>query len=391
MNTKTGNKLSFKGQIVMTSEIKGGYLTIENGYIIDIGELPLSNHIIDLEENYIVPGFIDLHIHGIHSYLMDNGPEDFQEICRVLPQYGVTGFLPTVAPRPKGEDAEFLARLARTDTKGSSILGFHLEGPFLKITGSLTSEAISGADTSRVEALIEAAKPYRAIFSISPDVEGIEDLIPLMARDNTPVFITHTAANVEQTQRAIELGARHATHFYDVFPCPPVVDPGVRPCGAVEAILADERVSVDFILDGVHVDPVAIKMALVSKRQGPGTVCLITDANVGAGLGAGRFVFGDSGEIEFAYKGAPARLVKDNTLAGSGLTMDQALRNAVKFLDLSLPEAVSLLSANPAKVLGLEKSKGSLQPGYDADFTVLNNKLEIEQTWINGKCYFEKG
>ena len=82
-----------------------------------------------------------------------------------------------------------------------------------------------------------------------------------MARDNTPVFIPHTAANVEQTQRAIELGARHATHFYDVFPCPPVVDPGVRPCGAVEAILADERVSVDFILDGVHVDPVAIKMA----------------------------------------------------------------------------------------------------------------------------------
>ena len=168
MNTKTGNKLSFKGQIVMTSGIKGGYLTIENGYIIDVGELPLSNHIIDLEKKYIVPGFIDLHIHGIHSYLMDNGPEDFQEICRVLPQYGVTGFLPTVAPRPKGEDAEFLARLARTDTKGSSILGFHLEGPFLKITGSLTSEAISGADTSRVDALIEAAKPYRLFLAFRP-------------------------------------------------------------------------------------------------------------------------------------------------------------------------------------------------------------------------------
>jgi N-acetylglucosamine-6-phosphate deacetylase len=390
MNTEAGNKLSFKGQIVMTSGIKDGYITIENGYIIDVGELPLSNHIIDLEKKYIVPGFIDLHIHGIHSYLIDNGPEDFREICRVLPRYGVTSFLPTVAPRPKGEDVKFLDRLARTVTEGSNILGFHLEGPFLKISGSLTSEAVSGADTSRVEALIKAVKPFRTIFSISPDVQGIENLIPLMARDNTPVFITHTAANVEQTRRAIELGARHATHFYDVFPCPSVADPGVRPCGAVEAILADDRVSVDFILDGVHVDPIAIKMALVSKRQGPGTVCLITDANVGAGLGTGRFVFGGSGEIEFAYKGAPARLVKDNTLAGSGLTMDQALRNAVKFLDLSLPEAVSLLSANPAKVLGLEKSKGSLQPGYDADFTVLNDELEIEQTWINGKCYFEK-
>jgi len=383
--------LIFSGKIVAGSSVIKGYLTVEEGKIVGISKKRPIGDIIDFGGNYIVPGFIDLHIHGIHYSLIDDGPEALSDICSVLPRYGVTGFLPTVAPRPKGEDARFLARLAQTGTEGSSILGFHLEGPFLKITGSLTSEAISGADTSRVEALIEAAKPYRAIFSISPDVEEIENLISLMAHDNTPVFITHTAANVEQTQRAIELGARHATHFYDVFPCPPVADPGVRPCGAVEAILADERVSVDFILDGVHVDPVAVKMALVSKRQGPGTVCLITDANVGAGLGTGRFVFGGSGEIEFAYKGAPARLVKDNTLAGSGLTMDQALRNAVKLLNLSLPEAVSLLSANPAKVLGLEKSKGSLQPGFDADFTVLNNKLEIEQTWINGKCYFEKG
>jgi N-acetylglucosamine-6-phosphate deacetylase len=380
--------LSFKGRIVTESGIQDGYLTIKGGTIVNIDKLKPVGEIIDLGNAYIVPGFIDLHMHGIHYLLVDNGPEDLADICRSLPSYGVTGFLPTVAPRMKGEDADFLRRLAKTKAEGAEVLGFHLEGPFLKITGSLTTDAISGADESRVEALIDAAHPYKAIFSISPDVESIESLIPLMMGNNAPVFITHTAATVTETQKAIEAGARHATHFYDVFPHPDVTEPGVRPCGAVEAILADERVSVDFILDGVHVDPVAVKMALACKSNGPGCVCLITDSNVGAGLESGRFVFGASGEIQFSYKGAPARSVRDNTLAGSGLTMDQALKNAVKWLDIDLPQAVKLVSFHPAKVLGMDHQKGLLSAGYDADFVVLDDNLNVLQTWINGNCFF---
>ena len=384
------NTTYIKGKLLLEDRIQEAYLGLQENRIVGIDKSKPDGDVIDLGDHYVLPGFIDLHIHGIHTSLVDNGPNALTEICKMLPRYGVTGFLPTVAPRRKGEDVEFLSKLVKTRTEGAEKLGFHLEGPFLKITGSLTSEAISGSDTSRVKALIEAAKPYKAVFSISPDVEGIEQLIPLMAENETPVFMTHTAANVAETQRAIELGARHATHFYDVFPCPDVTEPGVRPCGAVEAILADERVSVDFILDGVHVDPVAVKMALVSKLRGPGCVCLITDANVGAGLNPGRFVFGGSGEIEFAYRGAPARLLKDNTLAGSGLTMDQALRNAVKWLDMDLVEASQLLSLNPARVLGIDDKKGKLAVGYDADFVVLDEKLEVLQTWINGKCFFER-
>lgn len=381
------NHTSLFGNIILKNKIYNGYLTFKNGKIISISHSKPKGDFLDFGDSFIAPGFIDLHIHGIHYSLVDKGPGDLKTMCRVLPQYGVTGFLPTVAPLKKGEDARFLQKLSQTATEGTQILGFHLEGPFLKITGSLPSEAISHSETSRVEALIEAAKPHKAIFSISPDVEGIEELIPIMAENNTPVFMTHTAATVEETERAIELGACHATHFYDVFPCPEVTEPGVRPCGAVEAILANENVSVDFILDGVHVDPVAVRMALKCK---PENVCLITDANVGAGLEPGKFTFGDSGEIEFAYKGAPARLVKNNTLAGSGLTMDQALRNAIKWLNLDLPEAIQLLSYNPAKVLGINDKKGLLAPGYDADFIVLNQEMEVTQTWINGKCFFKK-
>lgn len=374
-----------KGKIVTGSGIETGFIRFDEAAIAEVGLQTCGEEYVDMGDCFIVPGFIDLHMHGIRRALVDNGPGDLAEICRILPQYGVTGFLPTVAPRPAGEDARFLGNLSETETEGASILGFHLEGPFLKITGALPAGAVSGADAARVKSLMDAARPYKTVFSISPDVEGIEEVITLMAGGGAPVFITHTAATVRQTQDAIEAGARHATHFYDVFPCPPVTEPGVRPCGAVEAILADPRVSVDFILDGVHVDPVAVRMAMACK---PGRVCLITDSNVGAGLEPGCHTFGDSGEICFASKGAPARSVKDGTLAGSGLTMDQALRNAVEWLGLDLPEAVKMVSTRPAEIIGAGERKGKLKAGYDADFTVLNGKLDVVQTWIDGKCYF---
>ncbi len=147
--------------------------------------------------------------------------------------------------------------------------------------------------------------------SCSPE---ILNLIPLMRENDAAVFMTHTAANVKQTQDAIEAGARHATHFSDAFRSPPETDPGVRPCGAVEAILADERVSVDFILDGEHVDPVAVKMALACK--GPDRVCLVTDANIGAGLPPGKYINYRGEEIEFTYSGGPARRSASKSSSG---------------------------------------------------------------------------
>lgn len=381
--------ISISGNIIKDNGIQKGIINIDDGKIQSIGNIKPEGELADFGDSFIIPGFIDLHIHGIHYSLVDNGPDDLQEMCRILPQYGVTGFLPTVSPRPAGEDSSFLSELSGIKTEGAQILGFHLEGPFLKLTGALPADAVSESNESRVQSLIRAALPFKAVFSISPDVKGIEKLLPLMSSNNTPVFITHTVASVKETQIAIDSGATHATHFYDVFPCPPISEPGVRPCGAVEAILADERVSVDFILDGVHVDPVAVRMALICKSKGPGCVCLITDANVGAGLEPGRFVFRNTGEIEFAFKGSPARMVKNNELAGSGLTMDQALRNALKWLNLSLPEAINLVSTNPARVLGLQQSKGKLNKGYDADLVILDKELNVQQTWIAGKKYFE--
>jgi len=343
--------------------------------------------IVEAKGLYLAPGFIDLHTHGAHEFLLDGGPDDLKGMCRVLPGHGVTGFLPTLAPRPKGQDAEYLASLATCDTEGARILGFHLEGPFLTLTGALPPEAIGEADPERVRMLQKAASGVPLTFSVAPDFENIGELIRLM-RESGPVFMTHTAADVAQTQRAIEAGARHATHFYDVFPCPPVRDGGVRPCGAVEAVLADERVTVDFILDGEHVDPIAVKMAL--KCKGPGGVSLVTDAQVGSGLPPARYQW-PGGEVEFKYPGGPARMTENSRapggLSGSGLTMDLAVRNAVKMLSVDLPQAVRMASLNPATVLGLQERKGRIAEGFDADLVLLDEDLNVVRTWIGGEAW----
>jgi N-acetylglucosamine-6-phosphate deacetylase len=364
---------------------------VESGKIVDVlpgagGAFADSDDLVDCRGGYLAPGYIDLHTHGLHQLRVDDGPDHLLGLCETFPKYGVTGFLPTVLPRPKGEDAVYVASLARCVSEGSQILGLHLEGPFLALPGAMPPSALGKADPERVLKLIDAARPLRAIFSVSPDFEGILDLIPLMARNGTPVFATHTAAGVEQTQAAIDAGVRHATHFYDVFPCPSEKDPGVRPCGAVEAILADPRVSVDFILDGEHVHPVAVKLAL--KCKGPDGVSLITDSNVGAGLAPGvRYHFAGY-DIIFEYDGGPARMTEDSPipggLAGSGLTLDRAVRNAVRLLGIDVPMAVRMASLNPAAVLGLDDSKGRIAQGYDADLVLLDGDLKVLRTWIGG-------
>jgi N-acetylglucosamine-6-phosphate deacetylase len=379
--------LIYNVNIILTDKILTNHcLVISNGKIKEISQNISHDNIkaVDGQGNYLCPGFIDLHIHGVHDQLIDNGPESLSKICEILPKYGVTSFLPTVCPMPKGKDAEFLKTLSQSKPKSTQIVGFHLEGPFLSLTGALPPEALGNADVERIKNLIKAAKPYKAIFSISPDFENITDLIPIMAENDTPVFITHTKANVKQTLDAIKAGACHATHFYDVFYSPEITEPGVRPCGAVEAIYASENVSVDFILDGVHVDPIAVKMALQCK--GRDKVCLITDANIGAGLGAGKYKFGGT-EVQIAYPGAPARLIKSNSLAGSGLTMNLAVKNAVNMLGIDLPLAAKMASDNPARVLRLE-NKGAIKKGYDADFTLLDKQLNVVKTFVGGLCCY---
>ena len=363
-----------------------GSISCRNGRFCDDGsDIPGY----DAKGCYLAPGFIDLHFHGVLGKLVDNGTSDLEEICRVLPKFGVTGFLPTVTPCE--DDITHLAELACAGSEGSEILGFFLEGHYLQLTGAIRAYS-KDYSMEKVRKLNNAAGKHKLVYGVSPEIPGLSELLPAMTKSGYPAFITHTAATAEQTMNAISLGAVHATHFYDVFPYPGDKEPGVRGCGAVEAILANKAATVDFILDGEHVEPIAVHMALACK--GAEGVCLITDANINAGLPPGTYKGMGGDEVEVTTKGGPARMSKKSRipggLTGSGLTMDLAVKNAVHMLGLPIHQAVRMATLNPASVLGLQKRKGRVAKGYDADFVLLNNELEVNACFIGGKMVYEK-
>jgi N-acetylglucosamine-6-phosphate deacetylase len=241
-------------------------------------------------------------------------------------------------------------------------------------------------DLALLEKILAACAGRLAVMSVSPDTPNILPVIRRLRAENVTVFLTHTRAKVEETEAALDAGAVHATHFYDVFYAPAETEPGARPVGAVEAILADPRASVDFIADGVHVHPTAIRAAVAAKTWAG--VILITDSNVGAGLPPGVY------DTPWGYRvkvspGDAARHETKNFLAGSALTMDRGMANLLQWLKLPPAQVWAMGTLNPARLLGLGR-KGRLEVGADADLVLWEENLTAARTWVAGHSVYEK-
>lgn len=402
--------LIYNARVMQPGEgIVGTWLRIGDGKIAEFGtrledsSCNCTNRI-DAGGRLLTPGLIDVHTHGICEYAYEGSPDDLLAGLRELPRFGTTCVLPTlyelVSHERLGQLVELSSALDQIDTV--AVPGFHFEGPFVALTGAAV-KTLPG-DLRLLDALVEASGGRVAAVAVSPETENVLPVIERLYAMRIPAFMTHTRASVEQTEAAIAAGARHATHFYDVFPVPEEKDLGARPVGAVETILADRRCTVDFICDGVHVHPTAIKAALAAK--GPEGVIMITDANIGAGMPPGVYQTPMAG---------PVRVSPDNgariddpkhkfygALAGSALTMDRGMSNLLHWLDMPPAQVWAMGTSNPARLVGLP-DKGVIRVGADADLVLWQDEMIIEEqketqgrkvdyralrTWLGGRCVY---
>ena len=370
-----------------TLDIERGHITVDGPFIRSVGPSDQSagtqEHVIDASGMLVVPGFIDVHTHGGGGFNLHTvNPEEIRSYTRWVPSTGVTSFLIAVVGTPEEmplPQLQTAIEVLRHPDSGAEALGIHMEGPYI-------SEARRGAhalswlrmpDEAETEQLLELAIGYLRIMTLAPELPGAITMIRRLLDAGVTVSMGHTDANYEQALEAIHQGVTHVTHCYNAMR--PLLH---RSPGPLAALAQSKHVRGELIVDGVHVHPAAMD-ALV-KLLGPERVVIITDALAGAGMPDATFEF--AGNSAHVVCGA-ARLA-DGTITGSILTMDQALRNVLAMTEVTLQQAIGMLSYNPALSAKVADCKGCLQAGYDADLAIFDAALTLQATICRGNFAF---
>ena len=358
-----------------------GHLVISGSIIAQIapGPAPVGQQVREVA-GWIVPGFVDLQVNGGFGVDVTSQPSRLPDLARALPRTGVTAFLPTVITSPIGKYPQILPALTRAsvEAEGAQPLGVHLEGPYLspQRPGAHNPALLRHPNLSEVESLVGLADVR--LFTLAPELPGAEECIRWLRAQGVVVSAGHSAASYEEAQAGIAAGIGYGTHLFNA------MSPfDHRQPGLVGALL-DAPIPIGLIVDGVHLHPATIR--LVWRVKGAEGLTLITDAVAAMGMPGGEHLLGDRRVI---VEGGAAHLAGDDVLAGSVLTMDQAVRNLIAFTGCSLAEAAAAAARTPARLLGLEGRKGTLAPGCDADIVVLDEKLRVTLTVARGRIVYE--
>lgn len=371
---------------LMTPEgVVEGDLLAHEGRIAALGAIaaPEGAQIIDARDSWLLPGFIDVHAHGgVGREAMDADPEGLREIARFYAAHGVTSFLPTTWTAPH-EDImaalENIALVQREGTGGAAILGAHVEGPYLNPVrcGAQDSRQIRRA--VRDEALPILDTGLIRLMALAPEYAENHWLIEECVNRGIVVSAAHTAATYADMQAAVALGLTQTTHTYNA-----MTGLHHREPGTLGAALTIDAITCELIADNVHVHPAA--MNLLYRAKGPDRVILITDAVRGAGLAEGAR-YDQDGRPVIVRDGAA--YLPGDTLAGSTLTMDRALKNFIAAANAPLDIVWPATSRNAARQLGLADRKGALAPGMDADLVLLDDDLNVRLTVTGGEVVFQ--
>ena len=372
-------KCIINGQIILHDEIVNKNVFIEDDKITEISDRqPEDEDIIDAKGAYVSPGFIDVHTHGRGgSDTMYATFDDLNTISKATLKTGVTSFLPTTMTMPVDDIAKAIENIAvnKDKVEGAQVLGTHLEGPFFnkKYKGAQPEECMILPTVDNYLSFVQDHQDIIRKISIAPELEHSLELISYLKDKNTVVSLGHTNATYEQAQAAIDAGATSGTHTYNAMT--PLTH---RAPGVVGAVMINDSVYAELILDGVHVNYAAAKALL--RTKGKDKLILITDSLEAAGLENGKYLLGNQ---DVYVKDGEARLI-DGTLAGSIVSMNVAVKNAYEHLGLTLNEAVNLASYNPAQSLN-EPLLGEIKVGNYADIIFFDDNIQIQQTMIKGQ------
>ncbi len=371
------------GRIVMPDRIVDGAVLAYDDKIagfVSESDIPADAEVICACGDYVLPGFVDIHIHGyMNQDSSDGKPEGIRTMAYGIAQNGVTSFLPTTMTVSYAElDAAFKAvRSLKEESKtwaGAEILGVHAEGPFINPSkkGAQKEEDIRKPDAKFI---LDNADIIRTV-TIAPEMdEGHECIKEIVRNSNVAVTMGHTGAKFEQAVAAINDGVSRVTHLFNAMTPLAHRDPGV-----VGAALATD-VYAELICDTFHIHPGVFQIIANAKKD---KLVLITDCIRGGGMPDGEY---DLGGQTVTLKGIECRLA-DGTIAGSVLRMNVAVRNVLEHTTLSVPEVVAAASCNPARAIG-ETHKGSLKVGFDADIVIADDKINVKKTIKKGEVIYE--
>ncbi|TAM80074.1 MAG: N-acetylglucosamine-6-phosphate deacetylase [Acidobacteria bacterium] len=375
-------------------EIRNGVILVEGHRIAKVGpreqvKIPQGAAVIDYQDRTVVPGFIDIHIHGAVGYdLMEATPEAVAAVGKYLARHGTTSYAATTVAASLDRTlnaAKGLSEIIRASNSshvvsdkvvGAQPVCIHLEGPFLNIKrrGAHPASQIQKPSTELLSKFLDAAGGAVRLLTLAPELEGALAVLEFARSKGLKVGIGHSNATYEEAKSAIDAGATHAVHCFNAMR--PFMH---RDSGIIGAVLTDDRVSAELICDGIHVEPTAIRLLVRSK--GVERLILVSDSLSGAGMPDGNYRLGN---FTVHVAGGVCRTV-DGNLAGSTIMLDAALRNLAAFTGLSYTQCLPSVTSNPARILGLENQKGVIAPRADADLAVLDQQFYVTQTYVRGR------
>ena len=369
------------GRVVTPDGVLGdAWVEVTDGRIAQVASARpgLDAPVMDLQGAWLLPGYVDLHVHGGGGHNVSDSLEEMEQAVAFHRTHGTTATLISLVTAP--EDAltaqlEWAAELVRRGpTPRGHVLGSHLEGPFLSARrcGAQNEAHMVPPDPALLERLRSVAGDTLRMVTIAPELPGALELIRTLSGAGVIAALGHSDATYEQALEGIHAGANHATHLFNAMP--PLLH---RKPGLVGAAL-ETGITCELINDGRHVHPAIVRLVFDLI---PATV-LVTDAIDATGVGDGQFELGGQ---EVRVKAGEARLSATGSLAGSTLTMDHALRNAVKTSGLSVERASAAASLMPARTLGLDHELGSITPGRRADMVVLDDDLQVTDVMAGGR------